>query len=194
MTLTSVGILLQMPDGSQSYIHSWATYTGVQSLTEQFSSSNPVGGDRASQAAERDCWESLFRGDRWGYAGGIWWRGFLVWFYSMPVSLYIYIHVLSPYISYRKICFSLQSSSIQFMQAQDPTVKKILDFESNLCGIEGLPTCNLDKCKVSYFSSLHIHSKIAGVDQAPGISSSHTSDTPVRLSGGSKSMAWVIWW
>jgi len=117
------------------------------------------------------------------------------WFDStvcLFLYIYIYIHVLSPYISYRKICFSLQSSSIQFMQAQDPTVEKILDFESNLCGIEGLPTCNLDKCKVSYFSSLHIHSKIAGVDQAPGISSSHTSDTPVRLSGGSKSMAWVI--
>lgn len=120
--------------------------------------------------------------------------GLILQYACFFIYIYIYIHVLSPYISYRKICFSLQSSSIQFMQAQDPTVKKILDFESNLCGIEGLPTCNLDKCKVSYFSSLHIHSKIAGVDQAPGISSSHTSDTPVRLSGGSKSMAWVIWW
>ena len=145
---SSVGILLQMPDGSRfpvkyplmCYIHR------STKLNWAISSSNPVGGDRASQAAERDCWESLFRGDQWGYGGGIWWRGFLVWFYCMHVSM---LQVLSPCISNIKICFSSKAVESSSCKPRPLTVGKFQCLESNLCPIEGLPTCNLDKCKVS---------------------------------------------
>ena len=59
-------------------------------------------------------------------------------FYTGSITIYKY-----------NACFFLQSSSMQFMQAQAPTVGKFLGLESNLWHIEGLPTCNLDKCKAS---------------------------------------------
>lgn len=85
---------------------------------------------------------------------------------------------------------------MQFMQAEDPTVEKFLDLESNLCGIEGLPTCNLDRCKVSYFFLITAHSFQNSHEslESTRLLAFHPAIHRIHLSGSQdfKSMAWVI--